>query len=168
MAHDSIARPPMKHETLVFERRFRSSPRAVFAAYADVEARARWSAPSDATAVVYSVSDFRVDGVDRFRCGDKTNLQFEGTVRYADIVENERIVYSEVISTTDMKLSVSLVTWEIVPDQTGSRLVVTDQIASFVGDDMIAGSRVGMNAALDNLVALLERAPVPERDVTLR
>mgnify|MGYP001140740641 CR=1 FL=1 len=135
MAHDSIARPPMKHETLVFERRFRSSPRAVFAAYADVEARARWSAPSDATAVVYSVSDFRVDGVDRFRCGDKTNLQF---------------------------------TWEIVPDQTASRLVVTDQIASFVGDDMIAGSRVGMNAALDNLVALLERAPVPERDVTLR
>jgi len=154
-ARSSTEMPAVKHETLVFERRLRASPSAVFAAYADVDARARWSAPSDTAAVVYAASDFRVDGVDRFRCGSKTDLQFEGTVRYADVVENERIVYSEVIATKDMRLAVSLVTWELFPDGTGSRLVVTDQVASFVGDDMIAGSRMGMNAALDNLVTLL-------------
>ena len=157
VARKSMETIAVKHDTLVFERRLRSTPSAVFAAYADVESRARWSAPSDTAAVVYSVSDFRVDGVDRFRCGSMTDLQFEGTVRYADIVENRRIVYSEVISTTDMRLSVSLVTWEIFPEGTGARLVVTDQIASFVGDDMITGSRVGMSAALDNLTSLLER-----------
>lgn len=46
------------HETLLFERRLRASPEAVFAAYADVTLRARWSAPAPSVAVVYAADDF--------------------------------------------------------------------------------------------------------------
>lgn len=144
------------HETLVFERRFDAPARAVFSAYADVRARTRWSAPSDTAAIVYSAEDFRVGGTDLFRCGDKTELQYAGRVVYHDIVENERIVYSETISATDARLAVSLVTWILRAENNGTQLTVLDQIASFVGDGMIAGSRSGMNAALDHLLAELD------------
>lgn len=145
------------HETLVFERRLRASPDAVFAAYADVDARARWSAPSATAAVVYSSADFRVDGTDAFRCGRSDDLRFAGVVRYVDIRDGRRIVYCEVIATSDAPLSASLVTWELSADGSGTRLVVTDQVTSFVGMDMIDGSRSGMNGALDNLVAFTDR-----------
>lgn len=143
------------HETLVFERRFRAGPEAVFAAYADVELRARWSAPSPTAAVVYTSADFRVDGEDRFRCGSADDLRFTGVVRYLDIVGGRRIVYSEVISSADARLAASLVTWDVHPAAEGARLVVTDQIVCFVGGGMIDGSREGMSAALDHLVGVV-------------
>lgn len=145
------------HQTLVFERGLRASPNAVFAAYVDPDIRARWSAPSPTAAVVYSSADFRVDGVDAFRCGSADDLRFAGVVRYLDILEAQRIVYSEVISTAAARLSVSLVSWELNADGGGTRLVVTDQITSFVGQEMIDGSRSGMNGALDNLARWVDR-----------
>jgi len=149
------------HETLVFERRVRASPEAVFAAYADVGVRTRWSAPSPTAAVVYSSADFRVDGVDSFRCGGVDDLRFAGVVRYLDILDGQRIVYCEVISTSEARLSVSLVTWELSTDGSGTRLVVTDQVTSFVGKEMIDGSRSGMTGALDNLASLVNADGLP-------
>ncbi len=144
------------HETLLFERRLRASPEAVFTAYADVALRARWSAPSPSVAVVYAANDFRIDGVDAFRCGSAEDLRFAGVVRYLDILEGRRIVYSEVISASESRLSVSLVTWALCADGAGTQLHVTDHVVSFVGREMIDGSRSGMNGALDNLVALVD------------
>ncbi len=147
----------VQHETLTFKRQYTATPDAVFSTYADVEVRARWSAPSDSAVFIYTENDFRVGGIDHFRCGDKRAPQYEGEVRYEDIVSGKRIIYSEAIKAFGKRLSVSLVTWEIVPRATGSRLLVTVQIASLVGDDMIAGTRVGMNAALDNLAVEFTR-----------
>jgi uncharacterized protein YndB with AHSA1/START domain len=151
-----MTRPPVLHGTLTFERRFKVPPSTVFGAYVDIERRARWSAPSDSAVVTYTEHDFRVGGLDRFCCGDKRAPQFEGEVRYEDIAVDERIIYSEVIKANDQRLSISLVTWETSPDGTGSRLTVTVQIASLVGDEMIAGNTMGMNGALDNLARMLE------------
>ena len=80
------------HETLLFERRFTSPPGKVFAVYADVDLRVKWSAPSPTAAVVYSSADFRVNGEDRFNCGGADDLRFAGVVRYLDIIEMKRIV----------------------------------------------------------------------------
>lgn len=88
-------------------------------------------------------------------CGSADDLRFTGVVRYVDIVDTRRIVYSELISTSDTRLAISLVTWDLSAEPEGARLGVTDQVTSFVGGDMIDGSRVGMNAALDNLVERL-------------
>ncbi len=75
---------------------------------------------------------------------------------YLDIQAAHRIVYSEVISTSGAPLSASLVTWELESHGAGSRLVVTAQVTSLVGREMIDGSRAGMDAALDNLVEVVE------------
>jgi uncharacterized protein YndB with AHSA1/START domain len=147
---------PTRHETLVFERRIAAPPEAVFAAYADLEMRTIWTRPSPTAAVVYESDEFQVGGEDTFKCGSSDDLRFAGTVRYMDIVAAQRIVYSELIS-ADEPLAASLVTWNLFPDRAGTRLVVTDQVASFIGDDMIDGSHAGMNAALNNLVELLEQ-----------
>lgn len=74
-----------------------------------------------------------------------------------EIVDGSRIVYSEVITAGEKRLAASLVTWEIAPTTKGSRLTVTVQVASFVGEDMVVGTTVGMNAALDNLGAELAK-----------
>lgn len=52
-----MSQPETVQDTLVFERRFRVSRSRVFRAYADVDSRARWSAPSDTTALVYQAAD---------------------------------------------------------------------------------------------------------------
>ena len=55
-------------------------------------------------------------------------------------------------------MSVSQVTWQLTGEGDGTWLVVTDQIVSLVGDEMIAGSRAGMTGALDNLATWLAGA----------
>jgi uncharacterized protein YndB with AHSA1/START domain len=139
------------HETLTFERTYEASPKRVFAAFADVKIRERWSTPSDTAAVVYSEANFTVGGQDVFRCGGKNDLQFSGIARYEDIVEDQRIVFVESISTGGKLLAVSLVTWELLPVERGTRVIITDQLTALDGADMAAGTRLGMNAALDNL-----------------
>ena len=105
--------------------------------------------------MTYASHDFRIDGVDRFVCGGKNDLRFSGVVRYVDITAPWRIVYTEVISEGDKRLAASLVTWSLGDTRDGTRLVVTDQVTSFVGAEMIEGSRMGMAAALDNLTGAL-------------
>lgn len=48
-------------------------------------------------------------------------------------------------------LFVALVSLEFTPTEAGTNLLVTDQMASFVGDGMIDGARHGTEASLDNL-----------------
>ena len=70
---------------------------------------------------------------------------------------DRRIVYTESVSDVSL-LSVALVTWEVIPDGEVSRLIVTDQVASFVGPDMLEGPQSGTAAALDLLGAWLTDA----------
>jgi uncharacterized protein YndB with AHSA1/START domain len=147
----------MRHETLTFERELPAPPEVVFNAYADVDARARWSAPSDSVVVVYTLHDLRIGGLDRYRCGEARDPRFEGMVQYVDLVVGSRIVYTEVIARAGKPLSVSLVTWELAPTTTGTRLVVTVQLTSLVGEGMVTGTKVGMAAALDRLGAAVAR-----------
>ncbi len=154
----SVGEPPrLRQETLVLERHLDAPVTQVFEAYADVKRRARCSVPSDAAAVVYSEHDFRPSGTDRFKCGSKPDLQFSGLVRYVEIVKPWRIVYTEVISSEQHQLACPLVSWELSSVDAGSLLRVTDHVVSFVGDEMIRGSRMGMNAALDKLCGSFRR-----------
>lgn len=143
------------HATLVFERIYDASPARVFAAYADVDARAAWGAPSDTAAIVYTHAEFRVGGRDAYRCGGRDDLRYAGEVAYVDIIPDRRIVFSETIRADHALLSAALITWELDADGAGTRLLVTDQVASMVGDEMVIGTRQGTTAALDHLRAWL-------------
>jgi uncharacterized protein YndB with AHSA1/START domain len=140
------------HKTLVFERTIKAPPEAVFAAFVDPVARAQWGTPSDTATVIYDETDFREGGRDRFRCGSKTNPNIDGETHYLDITTNRRIVSSETVSMDGKRLCASLTTLELTPTSSGTKLLNTTQLASFIGDDMVKGHTQGTNASLDNLV----------------
>jgi uncharacterized protein YndB with AHSA1/START domain len=140
------------HATLIFERRVPATADQVFAAFADVDERKKWGAPSDNTALIYDHADFREGGEDVFRCGSKSNPNFHGTTRYLDVAVNRRIVSSETISVDGRRLCASLSTLELNPDGDHTKLKSTIQLVSFVGQDMVKGHENGTNASLDNLV----------------
>ena len=142
----------LKHATLVLERDLSAPVAKVFAAFASPEERANWGAPSDTAAFIYDKTDFREGGIDVFRCGDKSNPQFRGVTTYYDIVPNERIVSSEVVETQGKKLLISMATTTFEPRGTGSKIIVTVQLTSLAGEDMLKGAEFGHNASLDNLV----------------
>jgi len=152
------------HATIVVERIYDAPVARVFAALADPEARARWSMPSTDQELVYDEADFSVGGHDIYRCGPVGNLMFHGTTRYEDIVPDRRIVSVETVVHEGTRASVSLITVELAPSASpagsATRLVLTDQIVSFGGADMVAGSEAGFGAALDNLALELRREPV--------
>jgi uncharacterized protein YndB with AHSA1/START domain len=145
------------HATLLFERSFDVPVSAVFAAFSDPAARARWGAPSDTAALVYDEADFRIGGRDVFRCGAKSDLRYRGETRYVDIARDRRIVATEVIDELDRRLSAAVTTLEFEPEREGARLKLTVQLASLDGPGMIEGSRMGYAGALDNLDLELRR-----------
>lgn len=149
--HDNI-----KHKTFVFERVCKAGVDRVFAAFADPVERASWSAPSDTAAFVYDAVDFREGGQDIFRCGSKDNPQFTGLTTYIAITPNALICNSEVVESGGMKLMASLITTQLSPEANATRIRTTVHVTSFCGDDMIHGTEIGNNAALDNLVQHLE------------
>ena len=141
-----------RHATLAFERRCAAPVERVFAAYADVVERARLGTPSEAAALIYDEADFRVGGRDTFRCGSKDDPQYLGETHYHDIVPDSRIVSSETIDAAGVRLSAALNTMTFEADGSGTRILVIVQMISFNGDGMIAGTSMGTDAALDNLV----------------
>jgi uncharacterized protein YndB with AHSA1/START domain len=140
------------HATLAFERMIPATADQVFAAYADVDKRKKWGAPSDNTALIYDQADFRKGGEDAFRCGSRSNPNIHGATRYLDVVANRRIVSTETVSVDGRRLCVSLSTLELNPDGDHTKLKSTIQLISFVGQDMVRGHENGTNASLDNLV----------------
>jgi uncharacterized protein YndB with AHSA1/START domain len=124
----------------------------VYAAFADPVLRAQWAAPSDTAQFVYDETDFRVGGRDLFRCGAKSNLQYQGVTLYHDIEPGRRIVSSETVETGGTRILVSLSTVVFEPEGNGTRIAATIQLASLAGEAMIEAATVGHNASLDNLV----------------
>lgn len=140
------------HDTLRFERHLSHPPSVVFAAYADIDQRIVWSAPSDDEIVVFESHDFRVDGIDRFICGPRDAPSFAGTTRYEHIVDDEVIVFTERLVTDGGDLlAMSLVAWVVEPHEGGTLLSISDQVTSVVGDGPIEGSQHGYAAMLDQL-----------------
>ena len=151
-----MTQPSMTHGIVVVERTFPAEPARVFATYANVASRSIWGVGSPDDVIVYDAADLRTGGSDSYRCGSGDSLTFSGTIDYYDIVEDTRIVYVETVTESSL-LSVSLVTWELLADGCSTRLVVTDQVASYVGSDMIDGTRHGTQAALGFLADWLAK-----------
>ena len=151
-----ITSQDLKHTTLIFERVCAAPVERVFGAFANPEERVSWGTPSETAAFIYDKVDFREGGVDIFRCGDKNNPQYRGVTTYYDIVPNERIISSEVVETRGKKLLITMATTTFEPQGVGTKVTVTAQLTSLVGEDMLDGAKFGHNASLDNLVKAMQ------------
>ncbi len=141
----------LAHATLVMERVFSAAPDRVFAAWESVEARQRWSAPASDILIRYEAADFREGGRDVSRCIEPGKPDYVAQVHYLDICRGERIVFAESVTYDGRRVSAALISVELFPEKSGTRLLLTLQIASFDGAGMEAGYQHGWSAALDNL-----------------
>lgn len=94
----------LAHDTLTFERHFPHPPTAVFDAYADIDQRVIWSAPSDDEVVIFESADFTVGGTDRFLCGLDDAPSFAGTTQYHAIIDGSRHGYDAMLDQLERHL----------------------------------------------------------------
>lgn len=142
--------PTIIHATLVMERRYSASPKRVFDAWGNVEARKRWSAPTPEIGIEYEASEFREGGRDVSYCVENGKRAHLAEVTYLDIRQDQSIVFAEAVSLHGAKLSTALISVELLPHGAGTELPLTMQIAAFDAE-MENGYQFGWSAALDNL-----------------
>ena len=147
------------HETLVFEREFDVTPERLFQAYANPKEREIWSAPTPEAVIVIDETDVRTGGREIARCGSAENLNWTMKVYYHWVIEGRQITFTEELWEGGAVLTIALITFEFhTRSGNGTRLKLTDQVTSFVGQGGVAGHREGYLKALDNLVASLSSA----------
>ncbi len=76
--------------------------------------------------------------------------------RFQHIVADERIVTASTMKMDDRIFSASQVTFELVPTESGTDLIITHQGAFFEGADGPAMRERGWNALADKLVAVVD------------
>ena len=147
----------LTHATIVMERTYNAAPARVFAAWADIEARKRWSTPAANIRIEYEQADFREGGRDVSRCIEPGNEDYVATVTYIDIKRDQRIAFVEDITHGNKRVSAALISVELAAKGAATHLLLTMQIASFDGSSMEQGYQFGWNAALDNLAQEFSR-----------
>jgi uncharacterized protein YndB with AHSA1/START domain len=142
----------VSHGTFVIERRYPAPPAKVFGAWADGAAKEIWMDDPDykSDGGQYEL-DFRLGGHERFSGLAPDGKPYRYDALYFDIVPDYRIVYSYEMYAADDRMSVSLATVEIVPDQDGTKLTYTEQGAFLDGIDKPEAREEGTAWMLDNL-----------------
>jgi uncharacterized protein YndB with AHSA1/START domain len=137
----------VEHATIVIERRYPASPERTFAAWADVEAKARWFGVLEGGLEL----DFRVGGRERHGGTLPDGRAYTYQAVYQDIVRPRRILYTYEMHLDDSRISISLATAEFTPERDGTRLLFTEQGAFLDGHEAPAGRDKGMGSLLDAL-----------------
>ena len=138
------------HATFTVERRLKAPRAKVFAAW---QALHDWYLPTGQ--LHDSVNEFRVGGRQMHVFGPAGGPVFRTEGRYEDIVENERIVVSQTTLMNDVRGSTSICTVELVDDGNGTRLILTDQSAYYMGDYSMV-RREGWEKILGGLEAWMQ------------
>lgn len=143
------------HETIDLQRTFPVPCTRLFTAITDPREREVWSAPAPGVAVRIDRGDVRTGGRETGRCGPEHDMKWTFQLAYHVVLAPELVCFTEDLREGDKLLTVALITLLITPHGDGSRLVLTDQVTSFVGPDGAAGHRQGYTKALENLTGLL-------------
>lgn len=141
---------PFHHGTLSFERALNHDPHRVFAAFAEVDARAAWAPPSPDFAMTFRETDFRVGGRDICVCGPGPTEGVTVETLYHVIEQDRRILFTEVVGYPGAPEAVGLVSVELTLKQGATQMKVTVQLTGLSPDaERDIGS--GWAASIDNL-----------------
>ena len=139
------------HARFVLDRVYDVSPARVFAAWADVEAKAAWFGPGGEQSLEL---DFREGGREHFQASGGDAV-YSYDALYEDIVADERIVYTYSMRRDGVRISVSVTTVELFPEGDRTRLRFTEQAVFLDGEDTPEIREHGTNQLLDQLGAAL-------------
>ncbi|MFC3676794.1 SRPBCC family protein [Ferrovibrio xuzhouensis] len=145
------------HAEFTIERVYDAAPARVYAAFADVETKQRWSFCHSEWPVEH-VLDFRPGGRETIRTGPPGGIVHLCDALYHDTVPAERIIYSYAMHLDAQRISVSLVTVQLQAEGSGrTRLTLTEQGAYLDDWTDVKGREEGMRLGLDNLAEDLRR-----------
>lgn len=151
----------MLHDTIRLKQWVAATPSQVLAAFADPQARAQWSAPSESAGLEIDACDFRPGGAETARCGPLGDLRYSLDTRYFR-VDDSGMVFSEAVQEDGQMLTLALITFRLSPDTSGCMIELTDQLVSFVGAGGVDGHRQGYAQSLGRLAAWVEGRPLAE------
>ena len=86
------ASSPPDQPTIAMEREFDAPPAALFRAFTEAEAFARWYGP-DGFSITVIAMDFRVGGLLRFTMHGPDGTDYSNRMQYREIVPNQRLAY---------------------------------------------------------------------------
>lgn len=147
--------PGIIHSTFVVERSYPQAPERVYAAFAQPARKRRWYAEGDHEIQEFEM-EFRVGGAERLHYRFKPGHPIAGSEilnesTYQDIVPEQRIVATAKMSLNGKPVSIALLTFEFLPSESGTNLVLTNQ-GTFV--DWPDGAKMiehGWRSLLENL-----------------
>lgn len=147
------------HGSFTLERRWKTTPARVYKALSDEATKQKWFNPPETWNKDIHHMDFRVGGIETSVGGPPGGQVHSFKAIYQDIVPNERIIYTYEMHLDDVRISVSLTSFEIKPDGDHTILVMTEHGAfldGFAGDGNDI-RREGTAGLLDQLGAHLAR-----------
>jgi uncharacterized protein YndB with AHSA1/START domain len=136
--------------SFTIERIYPTSPRRVFAAWSQIQAKRSWFAQGND----YSL-DFTLGGVERLEAQASERERYIYEARYYDIVTDERIVYVYEMYRNGTRISVSLTSVELEAVAEGTRLSYIEQGVFLDGQDTSAAREHGTRELLEKLSAQL-------------
>lgn len=150
-----MSKRSVEHATFVIEREFDFPLAAVYAAWAEKNAKSRWFATGADWKTLSHEFDYRVGGreVLKGKWGSGTRSDFAAT--YHDIIENSRIIYSYDMEIDGTRISVSLGTIEFEAIGKRTKIKLTEQGAFLDGADNVAQREAGTRELLDAVEASL-------------
>jgi uncharacterized protein YndB with AHSA1/START domain len=139
------------HASFTITRSWKASPRRVFEAFANEDAKRKWFGGPGNWQQHERSFDFREGGREVLAGRHENGTVHRFDCRYLDIVENERIVYSYVMHLDGRKISVSQACIEIRPEAGGAKLVLTEYGDYLDGYDDAGSREHGTNFLMDML-----------------
>lgn len=148
--------------TLTFEREVAAPVSALWLAWTAPAARAVWAAPTPAVTVDFIEADTRKGGREVSICKVEGQPNIRCECGWLELYPQARSVNYEVISCEGESLSASLITADFVDLGARSKVIVTVQLSSLVGD-MSGDYQQGFDGGLDNLAGVAERTMILQK-----